>query len=244
MPPSTQKPHPLGCVRKKGFTLIEILSALAIVAILMAILIPTIGKMRASANQAKCVTNLRQLVIASKAYGNEHNGNPPYPNLTNDLQPTYAHAPHYYEVEAYDKTLAPYLGDRFDSMYCPGEISNDPVGSYDPDVQRQANNPNSFVSYQYFHGDSQGAPSGNAKAEYSLLFSNMLNAPEAYAMWGCLTYVSGSRVYGHIEGRSSTGTVAGMNAAYADGSVQWVTFENLEAYTADGSYLWPKSRTN
>ncbi|WPJ97096.1 prepilin-type N-terminal cleavage/methylation domain-containing protein [Coraliomargarita algicola] len=240
MPPanphqSKHKRHP-----RQGFTLTELLLVIAIIAILFSILLPTVGKMKTSANKAKCASNLRNLALACRSYSVEHNARAPHPNLTNDLEPSYIHAPHYYEVAAYEDTLAPYLGDRFDTMYCPGELSNDPIGSYDPEIQRQANTPNEFVSYQYFQSTSTGAPSGNAKAEYSLLFSNTLNAPIDCAMWGCLTYITGSKSFGHMEGRSSSGSIEGMNAAYADGSVRWVPFDQLEPYTADGSYLWPK----
>ncbi len=223
-----------------GFTLIELLVVIAIIAILAAILIPTIGKVRASATKAECVSRIRQLVIATKAYGNEHNGRAPHPELTATGQPSFAHAPHFYSVEAYNETLEPYLGDRFNSMYCPGAISDDPLGNYDPDVQRKANTPNDFVTYQYFNGDKDGNnPSGHPKSEYNLLFKNITNAPEQYAMWGCLTFVSGNRSYGHEEGRSSTKVLSGMNAGFADGSVRWVPFDKLEPYTSDSAYLWP-----
>jgi len=229
----------------KGFTLIELLVAIAIIAILAAILIPAIGGVRQTANKAECVSRIRQLVIATKAYGNEHGGRAPHPNLTVDGEPSFSHAPHFYSEAAFEKTLKLYLEDRFAAMYCPSALSEDPNGTYDPQVQRVANKPNDFVSYQYFNGDSNGTnPTGKPKPEYNLLFRNTINAPEQYAMWGCLTYVTGSRTYGHMEGRSAGTTPEGMNAGYADGSVRWVPSEQLESYTEDGSYLWPKPNYN
>src|SRR5438132_11463131 len=55
-------------VRRSAFTLIEMLVVFAIVAILLAILLAAIQKVRESANCKKCASNLRQLAIAANHY--------------------------------------------------------------------------------------------------------------------------------------------------------------------------------
>lgn len=57
-----------------GFTLIEILVVVAIVGILAALLLPAIGRVRESANQAKCVSNLKMLSAALLIAAGENNG--------------------------------------------------------------------------------------------------------------------------------------------------------------------------
>ena len=61
----------------RAFTLIEILTVVAIIAVLAALLIPVAGKMQDSANRAKSASNLRQLAAALLAYSGEHSGNIP-----------------------------------------------------------------------------------------------------------------------------------------------------------------------
>ena len=60
--------------RRKGFTLIELLVVVAIIGVLLALLTPALGSVRAQAHSAQCVSNLRQWTMFWLNYAADHNG--------------------------------------------------------------------------------------------------------------------------------------------------------------------------
>jgi prepilin-type N-terminal cleavage/methylation domain-containing protein/prepilin-type processing-associated H-X9-DG protein len=57
-----------------AFTLVELLVAIAIVAVIAALLLPALSRSKLSAQRAQCVSNIRQLALASQMYWDD-NGN-------------------------------------------------------------------------------------------------------------------------------------------------------------------------
>lgn len=60
-----------------AFTLLELLVVVAIIAILAALLLPLLNRSKASAHNAVCVSQLRQLGIAVRIYAEDNNGRLP-----------------------------------------------------------------------------------------------------------------------------------------------------------------------
>jgi prepilin-type N-terminal cleavage/methylation domain-containing protein len=72
----------------EGFTLVELLVVIAVIAILAALLLPALSRAKASANRANCLSNVRQISLGLQLYAADNGDTlPDAPNLTwNELE--------------------------------------------------------------------------------------------------------------------------------------------------------------
>ena len=70
--------------RRQGFTLLELLTVVATVAILAALLLPILSKAKIKAQRTSCVSNLRQLSVAWMLYADDNHGFLPESYPTNN----------------------------------------------------------------------------------------------------------------------------------------------------------------
>lgn len=102
----------------RGFTLMELLVVIAVLAVLAALLLPALGRAKATARSVSCMSNLKQWGVATHLYAGEHGDFLPpdgAPNGTSTKSGWYIDLPRAIEIPAY-----PELPWRDDPSISPG----------------------------------------------------------------------------------------------------------------------------
>ena len=89
----------------RGFTLVELLVVIGIIAVLVSLLLPALNKARTAAQDIQCMSNLRQIGMAAAMYAVEWKGHVPIRD-----RPTWLHKNNQNEGRlGWDKMLRPYI---------------------------------------------------------------------------------------------------------------------------------------
>jgi prepilin-type N-terminal cleavage/methylation domain-containing protein len=106
-----EKPLPAPFYALRAFTLIELLVVIAIIAILAAMLLPTLARAKEAGKRIACLNNLRQLSLATQMYVNDSQGY--YPPRSN--------------TNRWPDKLSDNYGHNIKLLLCPSEITNSPA---------------------------------------------------------------------------------------------------------------------
>jgi len=106
--------------RHVGFTLIELLVVIGIIAVLISILLPTLGKARVAGQRVACGSNLRQIYMAFMMYSQANHGAVPLGHRANLEQDNYRiwETDHFLQggvVQYFGYIKSPQI------WYCPGQ---------------------------------------------------------------------------------------------------------------------------
>jgi prepilin-type processing-associated H-X9-DG protein len=129
--------------------LVELLVVIGIIAVLISVLLPALGKARAQAQVVACKSNLRQLVLATQMFAQEHKGYLPKAEnnaaavvmgFSTPMSESWGLSWPSFEWE---HVLLKYMGNKKDVFQCPSDSDpkirfpgNDPINSNIPGSYR------------------------------------------------------------------------------------------------------------
>jgi prepilin-type N-terminal cleavage/methylation domain-containing protein len=227
------------CSRATGlrhaFTLVELLVVVAIIALLLAILLPALNKAKAVAVRVRCTAQVRQIMLGTQEYAIDNHDNHP----TRDQPGGHPHQMKRtvnFRYNLNPEFITPYLTHA--TMFCPGMTEN-----FDAAAQIDLEEEILDASYQYFVWPENAYYWQVPKPHLEKPSQIKSRAP----IWSCLTRIMGDgTVYAHGQ-PDDAGEPEGLNAAYSDGSAQWVDFAEAEVFWFVGfsgapSSYWPVYR--
>ena len=246
----------MGRVRSRaGFTLVELLTVVTIIAMLIALLLPTFRRAREQAQRTTCAAGMRQLTAAVVAYGIENRGRLPsgernggpgqgehciwISTATYDAITRYLHA-------GPARTTADYVAsgrrELMEQHFACANIwvsETAQIPYYNPAVGW-------VIGYNYLGGHAAVPPAFNWKSPMTL------SDRASSALWCDLNDWSPSDGWTIVSHRRSGAAgfyytnggkhprehdAAGGNVGFLDGSVQWRNLSEMKPYVTIGP--WP-----
>jgi prepilin-type N-terminal cleavage/methylation domain-containing protein/prepilin-type processing-associated H-X9-DG protein len=247
--------------RRKAFTLIELLVVISIIALLLAILMPVLGKAKELAKRLQCTANVKGIVVATNIYAENYDSKTPRSPGGNWLQ-DFPHRMAAYLIDA---------GCVRDNFYCPSDITatknadNEIFWHYSNDKKAKPScksdadlyNCSSFAVSGYFwlfdnEAGRSPQPYGTRGGEW--VTTTLCKQPAATAMVVDSVFSNGPNqmtnnsleVYGGLwsmgisdkTNHVNSKRAKGGNIGFVDGHMEWRNFEDMQMRWRTGPCHW------
>lgn len=210
---------------RRGFTLIELLVVIAIIAILAAILFPVFARAREKAKQTSCLSNMKQIGLATMMYAQDYDDT--YPSTQLD------YGGHYNASYSYwPEFVQPYI-KNWQILVCPSEnrpsVTSRLTGERIPSVLANAYGMNQNFGYRFTSGISMAQLEAPAQI---ILITECTNFTTRPYWW---TYGTGYYLLRVPHN-------GGLNNSFADGHAKWLGEDEAKKleywYFTGGAFPW------
>lgn len=231
----------------RGFSLVELLIVIGVIAVLVALLLPALNKARDAARRVKCLSNLRQLSQMVVLYAVEHQRILPRYGRTHGLYQDWTirnrngtgvltPSPMWLieqSIGSSSSTSDPNQYQRTDRALWVMQCPSLPEGARSLDQRRF--DPNNIYfwkkgySFYPFFGSGE-VPNPDGSADAVMYWVRLTSLPTSYALFtDCVVYPGpGAGSHGHTQQTNHYGPdrilPSGGNVARVDGSVEWLPF--------------------
>lgn len=246
---------------RRGFTLIEVLVVVAIIALLTGVLLPSLSRAREVTRSTQCLSNLRQMAVAAFTYAGAHGRFPPYLYGSPDGTVSYG-----WDFEVRKKWVSGQLkqvikpgllwqGKTIAQInQCPKYEGSDNWGNASPYTGYNYNS--SYVGWcEYPPGMSPGwppVPTGRLRVVDNPVRPEQVRRSAACAMFGDGEFVGGANKFMRSPFRGRDGSFSGRsagtqgyrhlkktNVAFADGHAESWSKQFSETYSFDKHNVLP-----